>query len=117
MAVRLKDKPKTTSGVLLDRLRKGQEELHRSFRVLNHTASGRGCEERRRELAVHRGGRKGGRGPLERVDNLPRKRARLMQLSPATSVGAMDGPSALHDTASWANAMLWALLLGSWIAD
>ena len=122
MAVRLKDKPKTTSGVLLDRLRKGQEELHRSFRVLNHTASGRGCEERserrrRRELAVHRGGRKGGRGPLERVDNLPRKRARLMQLSPATSVGAMDGPSALHDTASRASAMLWALLLGSWIAE
>ena len=91
MAVRLKDEAKTTSGVLLDRLRKGQEELRRSFRVLNHTASGRGWEERsermrRRELAVHRGGRKGGRGPLERVDNLPRKRARLMQLSPATSV-------------------------------
>ena len=91
MAVRLKDDSRTTSSVLLDKLRKGQEELRRSFRVLNKAPTGRGSEERserrRRELAVHGSGRKGGRGPLERVDNLPRKRARLMQLSPTTSVG------------------------------
>ena len=100
MAVRLKDEPRVTSSVLLDKLRKGQEELRRSFRVLNKAPSRRGLEERSekrwRELAVHRGARKGGRGPLERVDNLPRKRARLMQLSPATSVGSTDGPSALQ---------------------
>ena len=100
MAVRLKDEPRITSSVLLDKLRKGQEELRRSFRVLNKAPSSRGSEERserrRKEQAVHRSARKGRRGPLERVDNLPRKRARLMQLSPATSVSTTGGPSTLQ---------------------
>ena len=100
MAVRLKDEPRITSSVLLDKLRKGQEELRRSFRVLNKAPSGRGSEERserrRKKLAVHRGARKGRQGPLERVDNLPRKRARLTQLSPATSVSTTGGPSTLQ---------------------
>ena len=96
----MKDEPRITSSVLLDKLRKGQEELRRSFRVLNKAHSGRGSEERsdrrRKELAVHRSARKGRRGPLERVDNLPRKRVRLMQLSPATSVSTTGGPSTLQ---------------------
>ena len=97
MALRLKDDRRTTSDVLLHKLREGQEELRRSVRVLNQSISWRKREEkggkRRREkdeLAVHRytGGR-GGRGPLDCVDNLPRKRARLLQLSPTTSVSSI----------------------------
>ena len=97
MALRLKDDRRTRSDVLLHKLREGQEELRRSVRVLNQSISCRKREEeggkRRREkdeLAVHRytGGR-GGRGPLDCVDNLPRKRARLLQLSPIASVSSI----------------------------
>ena len=99
MAARVKAERKTTSSLLLQKLREGQEELRRSVRVLSQSVLDEKWEEGggkgrrgKEEPAVHRytGGR-GRRGPLDCVDNLPRKRARLMQLSPTTSVSSMYG--------------------------
>ena len=94
MAARVKAERKTTSSLLLQKLREGQEELRRSVRVLSQSVLDEKWEEGggKEELAVHRytGGRRR-RGPLDCVDNLPRKRARLMQLSPTTSVSSVYG--------------------------
>ena len=67
---------------LLQKLRKGQNELKSSMK--SYIRSGEGgstAKEERRETKINRRKVLFER-PLNRVDDLPRKRARLVQLSP-----------------------------------
>lgn len=65
--------------ILLEKLQRGQTDLRRSLRLLNRSPDGRGarvCGSKRRFPVVRR------ERELRKVDELPKKRARLAQLSP-----------------------------------
>lgn len=70
---------KKTCSELLHKLKKGQKDLKRSLRSLENDAAAkqRRMQQTRRHLAEK---------PINRVQDLPRKRARIELLSPSTEI-------------------------------